>query len=71
MTGTTKSSATSMGSTSKNSATMNGMIRAGQGWKYDEAGITYDGEFDADGRRVLYDGIGTAPTMIPLTKNAA
>lgn len=71
MTGQTKSSATSMGSASKNSATMAGMTRVGQGWDYDDVNITYDATVDADGRAVLYDAIGTAPTMVPLTKNNA
>ena len=59
-----------MTATSKNSVTMNPMNKAGQGWDYDDPNLTYDGEFDADGRRVLYDSIGTAITMTPLTKNS-
>ena len=55
--------------TSKNSVTMNPMVKAGQGWDYDQPGITYDGEFDTEGRRVLYDSIGSTITMTPESKN--
>ena len=61
---------TTMTPSSKNSVTMNPMYKAGTGWDYDDPNITYDGEFDAEGRRVLYDGVGEATTMTPLSKNA-
>ena len=61
MTGTNKSSAT----------TMNPMIKAGQDWDYNEANLTYDGEFDAHGRQVLYDSIGTETTMTGQAKSSA
>jgi len=55
---------------SKNSVTMNPMTKAGQGWDYDDPEITYDGEFDAHGRRVLYDSVGSTITMTPQSKNS-
>ena len=54
---------------SKNTVTMNPMTKAGQGWDYNDPEITYDGEFDAHGRRVLYDSVGSTITMTPLSKN--
>ena len=62
--------ATTMTPTSKNSVTMNPMVKAGQGWDYDDPEITYDGEFDAHGRRVLYDSVGSAITMTAQSKNS-
>lgn len=62
---------TTMTPTAKNTVTLNPMYKAGTGWDYDDANLTYDGEFDAEGRRVLYDGIGTATTLTPLSKNTA
>ena len=61
--------ATTMTSLSKNTVTMNPMYKAGTGWDYDDPEITYDGEFDAHGRRVLYDSVGSATTMTPESKN--
>ena len=61
--------ATTMTPLTKNSVTMNPMTKAGQGWDYDDPEITYDGEFDPHGRRVLYDSVGSAITMTPLGKN--
>ena len=54
----------------KNTVTMNPMTKAGQGWDYDDPEITYDGEFDAHGRRVLYDAVCSAITMTPQSKNS-
>ena len=54
----------------KNSVTMNPMVRAGQGWDYDDPYLTYDGEFDEEGRRVLYDSLGSTITMTPLSRNS-
>ena len=61
---------TTMTATSKNTVTMNPMYKAGTGWDYDDPNLTYDGEFDAEGRRVLYDGVGEATTLTPLSKNS-
>ena len=54
----------------KNNVTLTPMRKAGEGWAYDESGITYDGEYDSDGRRVLYDSIGSATILTPLSKNS-
>ena len=54
---------------SKNGVTMTPMYKAGTGWEYDDPNITYDGEFDAEGRRVLYDSVGEATTLTPQSKN--
>lgn len=54
----------------KNSVTMNPMYKAGSGWQYDDPGITYDGEFDAEGRPVLYDSIGSVFVLTPDSKNS-
>jgi len=61
MTGTNKASA----------VTLNPMTKAGSGWDYDDPEITYDGEFDPHGRRVLYDSVGTAPSMAGQVKSSA
>lgn len=71
LTGTTKSSATTMTNTSKNAVTLSGIQKAGTGWDYDDPNITYDGEFDNEGRKVLYDSIGSTITLTPLSKNNA
>ena len=55
---------------SKTSVTMSPMYKAGTAWDYDDPAITYDGEFDAEGRRVLYDGVGESITLTPLSKNS-
>ena len=56
---------------SKNSVTMNPIVKAGQGWDYDDPNLTYDGATDIEGRAVLYNSIGTATTMTPTSKNTA
>ena len=61
---------TTMTSQSKNSITMNPMYKAGTGWDYDDPNITYDGEFDSEGRRVLYDSVGEAICMSAQAKNS-
>jgi hypothetical protein len=71
LSGLTKSSATTMTNTSKNSATLYGMIKSGSGWNYDNPFTTYDGEFDKDGRKVYYDAVGSTISLTPLTKNNA
>ena len=58
-----------MTSLAKNTVTMNPMTKAGQGWDYDDPEITYDGEFDAHGRRVLYDSVGSTIIMTAESKN--
>ena len=70
ITGQTKSSGVSLDPSSRTATTMYGMTKAGQGWKYNDPYLTYDGETDADGRKVLYNSIGSAITLTPLTKNA-
>lgn len=54
----------------KNATVMKPMYKAGTGWDYDDPAITYDGEFDAEGRAVLYDSIGSSFTVTPLSKNS-
>lgn len=55
----------------KNSVTMTAMIRAGQGWQYDQPGFLYDGPNDSEGRTIYYDGVGSEAVMTPLSKNSA
>lgn len=62
--------ATTMTPQSKNAVTMNPIVKVGQSWDYDDPNITYDGATDIEGRAVLYDSIGTAPTMTPQSKNS-
>ena len=69
LTGETKSSAITLTSASKNAVTLRGVIRAGQGWEYNDPNLTYDGATDLEGRAVLYDSIGQTITLTPLTKN--
>lgn len=54
----------------KNSVTMNPIYKAGTGWDYDDPYITYDGEFDLEGRPVLYDSIGSSFTLTAESKNS-
>lgn len=61
---------TTMTATSKNSATMRPLYKAGAGWQYDDPNITYDGATDIEGRQVLYDSIGTATTMTAQSKTS-
>ena len=69
LSGQTKSSATTMTDTSKTAVTLSGIQKAGTGWDYDDPNITYDGEFDMEGRKVLYDSVCSTITLTPLTKN--
>lgn len=71
MQGLTKSSATTLTPLSRTATTMTAMIRAGQGWKYDETGILYDGPSDPSGREILYNSVGSETVMAPLAKNNA
>ena len=71
LSGLTKSSATTLTTSSKNSTTLYGMTKAGQGWDYDDPFLTYDATVDADGRQVFYDAIGQVTILTPLTKNNA
>ena len=54
----------------RTATTMTPMTRAGQGWKYDQADITYDATTDSAGRQVLYDTVGFSETVTPLSKNS-
>ena len=71
LTGTSKSTATTMTNTSKTSATLYGMQKAGTGWRYDDPYLTYDATTDNDGREVFYDSVGQSTTLTPLSKNNA
>lgn len=51
--------------------TLNPVVRAGQGWDYNDPNLTYDGATDPEGRQVLFDSIGTAPTMTGQSKPVA
>lgn len=55
---------------SKNNVTLNPMYKAGVGWDYDDPVITYDGMYDAEGRQVMYDGVGSSFELTPLSKNS-
>lgn len=48
-----------------------GLKKSGKGWDYDQENITYDEEFDIEGRAVLYDSIGTETTLTGLNKTNA
>lgn len=55
---------------SKNTVSVVNEPKAGYGWDYDEAFLTYDGEFDPiTGMRVQYDGLGTVPVVVNESKN--
>ena len=69
LTGQTKSSATTLTPLGKTSVTLTGIRKAGAGWNYDEIGINYDDVVDAEGRKVLYDSIGTQAVFTPQPKN--
>lgn len=71
MTPENKASATTMTVTSRTATTMTPIVRAGQGWQYDEVGINYDSATDSEGREVRYDSLGQTVTMTPLSKNDA
>jgi hypothetical protein len=54
----------------KNNVSVINLAKAGFGWNYDDASLTYDGEFDPlTGLPVLYDSLGTAPTFTNEAKN--
>lgn len=56
--------------TSKSSVTLGVVTKAGQGWLYDQAGLTYDGVTDpTTGLPVYYDSLGTTPTFTNLPKS--
>lgn len=48
-----------------------GLKKAGQGWDYDQEGITYDGETNSEGIAVNYDSVGTQTTLTGLDKTNA
>ena len=62
--------ATFTGQTKSANIVLTPMTKAGSGWAYDRADITYDGEFDPQGRRVTYDGVGTLPVFSGQSKSA-
>lgn len=70
LTGLTKTSA-SLSKQSKTSATLAGLKKSGAGWDYDQVDITYDMVTDAEGREILYDGVGHATTLTGLNKTNA
>lgn len=67
--------ATTMTGTSKSSATtMNPQIKVGSGWDYDDSNVTYDGAtatIDGVTAPVSYDSFGTAPVMTGQAKSSA
>lgn len=71
MAGQTKTSATTLTVSSKNTTTLYGIRKAGAGWNYDDPYISYDDTVDNEGREILYDSIGRATTLTPITKNNA
>jgi hypothetical protein len=71
LTGLPKAAASALVGVNKTSATLSGLKKAGVGWDYDQADITYDMTVDAQGREVLYDGLGQATTLTGLDKTAA
>lgn len=71
LTGQTKNNSSTLAGTNKNSATLLGYVKSGQGWYYDQTDIIYDGSVDSEGRNITYDGVGSATTLIGLDKNNA
>ena len=69
LTGQNKTSVT-LTPPSKNSVTLAGVTKTGEGWLYDQADIEYDMPADASGRVVFYDGIGEATVWTPQSKNS-
>lgn len=71
MTGLAKSSATTLNTSVKHAVTLSALNKPGAGWKYDDPNLTYNQAKDIGGRDVLYDGIGYATVLTPLTKHTA
>ncbi len=65
---TAKSATVSNTNTSKNSATIRGITKAGQPQNYDSGTLTYDGG-DPWGRDVNYDAVGTAASFTNQAKS--
>ena len=69
-TNTSKSSAPTYANSNKPSTTWNRYSKAGQGWQYDQEGITYDGPNDViTGLPIYYDSLGTNPTWTNQNKS--
>lgn len=66
-----KPSAPTITNSTKNTVVVGAMTKAGQGWKYDQAGINYDSMFDSQGREVFYNSVGQATSFTNLVKNPA
>lgn len=55
--------------TQKSTVTLGRVVKAGQGWLYDQIGLTYDGATDpVTGLPVNYDSLGTAPSWSNIPK---
>lgn len=65
-----KTAITNATNAQKSSVTLGRVVKAGQGWQYDQPGITYDGATDpVTGLPVYYDSLGTQPTWNNLAKS--
>ena len=69
---TSKTAAATFSNATLNSATMKRYGKAGAGWTYDQADLTYDALVDpVTNLAVLYDGLGTLPVFTNQAKNVA
>ena len=67
-----KTATASFSNTTLNSVTMKRYTKAGFGWTYDQADLTYDALVDpVTNLAVLYDSLGTLPVFTNQTKNVA
>lgn len=65
-----KSSTVTATPLTKSSVTLGRVAKAGSGWLYDQAGLTYDGATDpVSGLPVFYDAEGTLPVWVTLVKS--
>lgn len=71
LTALTKTNSSTLVAQSKTAATLLGFKKSGSGWDYDQSDITYDMTVDAEGREILYDGVGHATTLTGLDKTPA
>jgi len=56
--------------TSKNSAVATNLFRAGKGWKFNQAGVTFNGPLDSvTGLRIYFNSLGTGITVTNQTKS--
>lgn len=69
--GKDKTASSTLVGVDKTSTALSSFKKAGTAWKYDQADILYDDNFDDQGRAVLYDALGTAPSLIGLDKHPA